>query len=104
MLWCAVRRGRPRQGGDAVRTTLERRRLRRRHWLRTLVAAAALALIVGCGSSDSGGDNQKAAGASAGDRTTVTTWTRAATQIATKRLAAGYTGSHKNQVKVTVIP
>jgi multiple sugar transport system substrate-binding protein len=80
------------------------RRARRRFPLRSFAAAAALALVVGCGGSDSGGDNEKAASKSADDGTTITMWTRAATQIASERLVKAYNASHKNQVKLTVIP
>jgi multiple sugar transport system substrate-binding protein len=80
-----------------VRTS-DARRLRRRFSLPALAAAAALALVVGCGGSDSGGDNEKAASKSADNGTTITMWTRAATQIASERLVKAYNASHKNKV------
>ncbi|TDD12229.1 sugar ABC transporter substrate-binding protein [Nonomuraea deserti] len=55
----------------------------------TLTAAA-------CGS---GGGSQPADGP-----VTITMWTRAATQAQSERLVKAYNSSHKNQVKLTVIP
>jgi multiple sugar transport system substrate-binding protein len=53
-----------------------------------------------CGSGGgSGGSTQPANGP-----VTITMWTRAATQTQSERLVAAYNKSHKNQVKLTVIP
>lgn len=58
----------------------------------SLLAAGAAA----CGGNDSG--ESKDGG------TTITMWTRAATQTQSQRLVAAYNASHKNKVKLTVIP
>ena len=73
------------------------------------LALCAVAVVVGaCGGSDgddgaagSAGGN-KAAGADTG--ATITMWTRAATQVQSERLVKQYNATHKNQVKLTVIP
>ena len=52
-----------------------------------------------CGSSGGGDKQQPAAGP-----VTITMWTRAATQTQSERLVKAYNASHKNQVKLTVIP
>jgi multiple sugar transport system substrate-binding protein len=67
----------------------------------TVLTACALAVLAGCGGSDSSSDDN---GGSADSGTTITMWTRAATQVSTKRLVDAYNASHKNQVKLTVIP
>lgn len=53
-----------------------------------------------CGSGGGGGGEQPA---KAGP-VTITMWTRAATQAQSERLVKAYNASHKNQVKLTVIP
>ncbi|MFC4013272.1 ABC transporter substrate-binding protein [Nonomuraea purpurea] len=58
----------------------------------TLTAAA-------CGSGGGGGSTQPADGP-----VTITMWTRAATQTQSERLVKAYNSTHKNQVKLTVIP
>jgi multiple sugar transport system substrate-binding protein len=69
-----------------------------------LAASVALALASGCGGdSDSESDGAAKTG-SADDGTTVTMWTRAATQTQSERLVKAYNASHKNQVELTVIP
>ncbi|NUS08688.1 MAG: sugar ABC transporter substrate-binding protein [Nonomuraea sp.] len=61
--------------------------------LLTLTAAA-------CGSGgDTGGGSTQAAGP-----VEITMWTRAATQAQSERLVKAYNSTHKNQVKLTVIP
>src|SRR5687767_12025606 len=55
-----------------------------------------LALTTACGG---GGAQQPADGP-----VTITMWTRAATQAQSERLVKAYNSSHKNQVKLTVIP
>ncbi|MBB2910796.1 multiple sugar transport system substrate-binding protein [Streptosporangium becharense] len=62
------------------------------------VALLALAAVTACG----GGGQQDAKAADQG--VTITMWTRAATQAQSERLVAAYNNSHKNQVKLTVIP
>ena len=69
-----------------------------------LAASLVLALASGCGGdSDSESDGAAKTG-SADDGTTVTMWTRAATQTQSERLVKAYNASHKNQVELTVIP
>ncbi|WP_062345102.1 ABC transporter substrate-binding protein [Herbidospora yilanensis] len=75
---------------------------------RVLVSAAVVALVSlvsACGGSD-GGEQQPQAGQSAASDAgvEVTMWTRAATQAQSERLVQAYNASHKNQVKLTVIP
>src|SRR5438874_13751982 len=75
----------------------------------TVLAVAAIALAAaGCGSSGSDGPATSAAtGASAGsadDGTTVTMWTRSATQAQTQALVDAYNAGHKNKVKLTAYP
>nr|WP_055507821.1 sugar ABC transporter substrate-binding protein [Nonomuraea pusilla] len=60
--------------------------------LLTLTAAA-------CGSGGGSGAQQPADGPA-----TITMWTRAATQAQSERLVEAYNKTHKNQVKLTVIP
>jgi multiple sugar transport system substrate-binding protein len=83
------------RGGDVVKTA-------RRHCVAWAVAAAAVALLAGCGGDDS--DENAAAGGSADDGTTITMWTRAATQAQSERLVKAYNAGHENQVELTVIP
>lgn len=59
------------------------------------LAVASLLLAAACGSNSGG---------SKGGPTTITMWTRAATQTASQRLVNAYNASHKNKVKLTVIP
>ena len=72
------------------------------------LAVCAVAAVVGaCGGSDDDGaagaaGGNKAAGADTG--ATITMWTRAATQVQSERLVKQYNATHKNQVKLTVIP
>ena len=73
------------------------------------LALCAVAVVVGaCGGSDDDDGaagarrRQQAAGADTG--ATITMWTRAATQAQSERLVKAYNATHKNQVKLTVIP
>jgi multiple sugar transport system substrate-binding protein len=68
-----------------------------------LATCAALLLAAGCGGDD-GEDSAATGGGSADDGTTITMWTRAATQAQSERLVEAYNASHKNQVELTVIP
>jgi multiple sugar transport system substrate-binding protein len=69
--------------------------------LPSIVAAALLAVtLTACG----GGSGAPGPSADAGGPVTVTMWTRAATQAQSQRLVDAYNASHKNQVKLTVIP
>ena len=76
-------------------------------WLAVVATAAACALAVGCGSSndDKSSSSSGSAAAKSGDTgATITMWTRAATQTQSERFVKAYNASHKNQVKLTVIP
>jgi len=66
-----------------------------------LAATAVLVFATGCGGDDDSSDGA-AKGADTGE--TITMWTRAATQTQSERLVKAYNASHKNQVKLTVIP
>lgn len=79
--------------------------------LRRLRAASFLvvmSLILAACSGGGGGDKSSSGssgGSGDGDTgATITFWTRAATQIASQRLVKAYNASHKNKVKLTVIP
>jgi multiple sugar transport system substrate-binding protein len=70
-----------------------------------LATCALLALAAACGGDDD--DGAPAGGGSANgvdDGTTITMWTRAATQAQSERLVEAYNATHKNQVELTVIP
>jgi multiple sugar transport system substrate-binding protein len=78
--------------------------------LRRLRAASFLVvmclIVAACGG---GGGDKSSSGGSGGSGdgdtgATITMWTRAATQIASQRLVDAYNASHKNKVKLTVIP
>ncbi|MEV4289431.1 sugar ABC transporter substrate-binding protein [Nonomuraea bangladeshensis] len=55
-----------------------------------------------CGNGGNGGDG--GGGAQEAGPVTITMWTRAATQTQSERLVQQYNKTHKNQVKLTVIP
>ncbi|WP_228637739.1 ABC transporter substrate-binding protein [Microtetraspora sp. AC03309] len=57
-----------------------------------------------CGGGDSGGKGNEPTGAGGDAGVTISMWTRAATQAQSERLVEAYNKSHKNQVKLTVIP
>jgi len=68
------------------------------------VAAAAL-LVAGCGDGrppGGGGDEVVLEGVD--DGTTLTMWTRAATEAQSQALVDAYNASHENQIELTVIP
>ena len=76
---------------------------------RIAIALAALSLagaVVACGGDDSSDDKPAGAAQSGSSDTgaTLTMWTRAATEAASGRLVKEYNATHKNQVKLTVIP
>jgi multiple sugar transport system substrate-binding protein len=73
-----------------------------RAWRLAGALAAAAVLAVGCGGDDEG--DGAASGGSADDGTTITMWTRAATQAQSERLVKAYNAGHKNKVELTVIP
>jgi multiple sugar transport system substrate-binding protein len=59
-----------------------------------------MAAVAACG----GTDPQAARSAGTAEGVAITMWTRAATQAQSQRLVEAYNKSHKNQVKLTVIP
>ncbi|MEU6408394.1 sugar ABC transporter substrate-binding protein [Microbispora sp. NPDC046933] len=70
--------------------------------LPAITAAALLAAaLAACGG---GGEPAGSASAGSSGPVTVTMWTRAATQAQSQRLVDAYNATHKNQVKLTVIP
>src|SRR5581483_9611553 len=78
---------------------------RRRHSLIALVAVAAVSLAA-C-SSGSGGKGQTVAqGGINGidDVASLTLWTRAPLELQANLLVKAYNASHKNQVKLTIVP
>jgi multiple sugar transport system substrate-binding protein len=83
-----------------------RRTVGRRGLFGAVLVTAALSLAVGCGGDDSS-DEQAASGSGSGSGDTgetITMWTRAATQTQSQRLVDAYNKSHKNKVKLTLIP
>jgi multiple sugar transport system substrate-binding protein len=74
--------------------------MRLRHYL----GAALLVLgLTACGGDDGGGSAPPAE-QSADDGSTLTLWTRAATETVSKAYADAYNASHKNKVEVTAYP
>ncbi|MGQ4386568.1 ABC transporter substrate-binding protein [Streptomyces sp. SAS_270] len=70
-----------------------------------LLAAASLITACGSGEGGSGGSGGgKADAKGVDDGTKLTMWTRAATRPQSEALVKAYNASHKNQVKLTVIP
>jgi multiple sugar transport system substrate-binding protein len=67
-----------------------------------LTATLLLALAAGCGGDDE--PNGAARDGSGDDGSTITMWTRAATQAQSERLVQAYNAKHKNTVELTVIP
>ncbi|WP_049562521.1 ABC transporter substrate-binding protein [Nonomuraea sp. SBT364] len=68
--------------------------------MRRLAGIATLALLTLTAACGGGGGAQEPAEGPV----TITMWTRAATQAQSERLVEAYNKSHKNQVKLTVIP
>jgi multiple sugar transport system substrate-binding protein len=67
-----------------------------------LAGAVALSMLAAC----QGGDSASSSGdtTATDDGTTITMWTRAATATFTQTLIDAYNASHKNKVKLTIIP
>ena len=70
------------------------------------LAVGALAVIPACGGSDEPASDKASGNAAQGadNGTEITMWTRAATQTQSERLVKQYNATHKNQVKLTVVP
>src|SRR5690348_12215802 len=76
-------------------------------WLSFAAVLAVSAVVAGCGgsSNDKSSSSSNASKSSgADDGATLTMWTRAATQTQSERFVKAYNASHKNQIKLTVIP
>ncbi|MDP9842516.1 ABC transporter substrate-binding protein [Streptosporangium lutulentum] len=68
-----------------------------------LLSLLTMAVVAACGGTEpQSAGSAPSAGSAEG--VTITMWTRAATQAQSERLVAAYNKSHKNQVKMTVIP
>ena len=82
-----------------------RSRSQRRRALVAVVAAAALGLSA-CSSSSGGKGGSVAQGGINGtdDGTSLTLWTRAPLEFQANLLVKAYNASHKNQVKLTIVP
>jgi multiple sugar transport system substrate-binding protein len=79
-----------------------RARLRRRHTLGATALAGIAVLLAAC---QSAGPSDAATGTgSTDDGTTITMWTRSPTATFSQTLIDAYNASHKNKVKLTVIP
>jgi multiple sugar transport system substrate-binding protein len=79
------------------------------HGARTAVAAAAMGLVAAlgaCGSDNSGsaGSPGRPTAEGADDGSELTLWTRAPLELQAKSLVNAYNASHKNQVKLTIVP
>lgn len=71
---------------------------------RAAVWAAVPLLLVASACSGGSSSSSPASGASPDDGSQLTMWVRSATDDFSQRLVDGYNKSHKNQVKLTVIP
>ncbi|MBX6384373.1 MAG: sugar ABC transporter substrate-binding protein [Microbispora sp.] len=71
---------------------------------RRLPAITAAALLAAALAACGGGEPAGSASAGSDGPVTITMWTRAATQAQSQRLVDAYNATHKNQVKLTVIP
>ncbi len=82
----------------------------RHHPWRTLGTAVVVLLatvLVACGGDDGDDPGEALAGVSADgvdDGSELTLWTRAPLELQAKALVDAYNGSHKNQVKLTIVP
>ncbi|GHA64845.1 sugar ABC transporter substrate-binding protein [Streptomyces tauricus] len=81
---------------------------RRRLVTGTVALLTAASLVTACGSGDDGSDGGGGGGAAdakgTDDGATLTMWTRAATRPQSEALVKAYNASHKNKVKLTVVP
>lgn len=68
------------------------------------VGGAALTVILGLGLGLGCKSKQSAPSGNPDDGTTITMWTRAATEAQSKLLVDAYNASHKNKVELTVVP
>jgi multiple sugar transport system substrate-binding protein len=82
---------------------------RRRPVLTALAVACSLALLAGCGGSDGdgsdgGGSGPSSKGQAVDDGSQLTMWIRSGFEEYAKALVDTYNKSHKNKVKLTVVP
>jgi multiple sugar transport system substrate-binding protein len=75
-----------------------------RRVLAALAATASLALLVGCGGSDNGGSAASSSGKSVDDGSQLTMWIRSGFEEYAEALVKAYNDSHKNKIKLTVVP
>jgi multiple sugar transport system substrate-binding protein len=81
------------------------RRFRRSLVVGIAALGVAAVVLTGCSSTSKGGSTSTGSLATGVDNgTTLTMWTRAATQVQSTRFVKLYNSTHKNQVKLTVIP
>ncbi|UBU12709.1 ABC transporter substrate-binding protein [Nonomuraea gerenzanensis] len=71
---------------------------------RRLAGISLLSVLALTAAACGGGDGNDGGTQAADGPVTITMWTRAATQTQSERLVAEYNKTHKNQVKLTVIP
>ncbi len=79
----------------------------RSRWARAAaLSAVATLLLAGCAAGGGGTSPSEGSGSVDGvdDGTTLTMWTRAATQIQSEAFVESYNASHENQIELTVIP
>lgn len=69
-----------------------------------VVAAAMLIPMAACGGGSTDQAAKKVTGAGADDGTTITLWTRAPLERQAKNVVSAYNSSHKNKVKLEIIP
>src|SRR4051812_18259418 len=70
-----------------------------------VVAVGLAVVLAACSSGGAGtGDTVKASPDGIGDATELTLWTRAPLEKQAKLLVEAYNASHKNQVKLTIVP
>ncbi|WP_199035714.1 ABC transporter substrate-binding protein [Glycomyces salinus] len=76
----------------------------RRHLAAVAAGCAALLLLASACGGDGGGSDVDANVEGVDDGTTLTMWTRAATEAQSQALVDEYNATHENQVELTVIP
>lgn len=79
-------------------------RAARRPAVVTLAVLSAILALAACGGSSNDNKSSTSGAASVDDGTKITMWTRAATSAYSQLLVDAYNKTHKNQVKLTVIP
>src|SRR5262245_40205883 len=86
-------------------TSIQRRGSGGRRAVSAVVAAGLALVLAACSSGGGGtGDTVQAAPDGVDDGSELTLWTRAPLEKQAKLLVEAYNASHKNQVKLTVVP